>query len=129
MKPTQEELALAGVIIYHTASGFRVDKYNTPRFPFVIDGIYEQTFDEALKAAEKMWKQAHDHKPSRRWSAIMRYNRGLGIEMKELDAVDARTEEEARQKAEASAELLIVTDERFHGAKVIHIKVRPLTMV
>lgn len=124
MKPTREELAIAGVCICHTTSGFHVQKYVTPKFQFAIDGIHVSTFDEADNAAEEMWEQINNHKEQ--WNAIMRYNRGLGVEMKELGVFDATTEEEANQKAEAFAEKLIATDKRFHLTKIIHIKVRPI---
>lgn len=54
-----------------------------------------------------------------KFDVIVRYNRGLGPEFKNLDRVEAKTIQEAQKMAEANAEKVL-------KKKVIEVKVRPV---
>jgi hypothetical protein len=56
--------------------------------------------------------------PSNKFSVIVRYDRGLGIEYKNLPDIEARTLEEARLLAQTEAEKLV--------QNIKEIRVRPL---
>lgn len=103
MNEILRDLLLNGFMIYPSNGKFMVKKESVPTNTLVIQESAYDTYDLAVEAAEKML-----HTPLELgWTVIARYNRGLGIEYKNLPDVRATTKQEAKELAEKLAEQLL----------------------
>jgi len=93
---TLKDLLLNGFMIYPCGNKFVVKKESVP---FNLIAIEEKEYDNyeiAIEAANNMLKTPL----MADWSVIVRYNRGLGIEYKNLPDIRASNKEEAKIFAE-----------------------------
>lgn len=93
------ELILNGFIIFSENSKFIVKKSAVPNNPAVFKEIIFDSYSDAIKAASEMLRTPQTF----RWNSIVRYNRGLGIEYRNIPEVWAFTIEEAKISAERKA--------------------------
>ena len=108
-----EQLALNGLIIYADESGsFILEKKETNINKKKKEKKEFATFDSAYNDALEFIKQVDE------WKAIIRYNRGLGVEYKSIDIFYASSKEEAKEIALKEAEKLL-------GDYIIEVKIQP----
>lgn len=114
------KLVANGFLICPAGEKFLVRKVAVPENPSVLADIECETYDEAVATAQHILQVA---KPTvqQTFTAIVRYNRGLGIEYRNLPVIHATTLEEAQTAAARMAEKLL------GGPKVViqEIRVRP----
>ena len=60
-----------------------------------------------------------------KWCVMLRFNRGLGAEMRALDYIDARTHKEAQALAQTLAEEHCRTQPGMEKAKIIEVRTNP----
>ena len=104
MNDILRDLLLNGFMIYPHNSKFVVKKEAVPTNPTVLKETEYDSYDLAVEAAGKMLTAPL---PPVEWAAIARYNRGLGIEYRNLPDIQAHTKEEAKAKANDSASALL----------------------
>ena len=111
------DVMLAGFMIFPSNGKFIVRKQAVPHNELVLKDSEFETYDKAMEFA--IYNLQNPVKKS--WSVQVRYNRGLGIEYRNLPDVDFETYEQAIDFATLQTESL------FKGQKVIvsEIKVRP----
>ena len=100
MSDELRDLLLNGFMIYPSNGKFIVKKECVPSSQFQIEPQECNTYGEAIEAALQILRTPK----LLSWTVIARYNRGLGIEYKNLDDVFAPTKEEAQNLAENQAE-------------------------
>jgi len=101
---TQEifmELIKNGFNISFENNKFVVRKINVPNNSTIIESREFDDYSFALEFAEKQLKK------NREWQPIVRYNRGLGIEYKNLSIITASSKEEAQKIATTQAEICL----------------------
>ena len=107
-----KEAASLGILISSNRKGtFTFEKRETFLDKRVKTQEEYNSFDEALKASEQFLNMQE-------WQAIIRYNKGLGIEYKTLPFILADTRVDAKIKANEEAEKLL-------GDSIIEVKVTP----
>jgi glyoxylase-like metal-dependent hydrolase (beta-lactamase superfamily II) len=82
------DLMLNGFVIYPKEDKFFLEKIAVPTFPAIITAQAFDTYEQALNYAADVL-QEHKEKTLREYSTIVRYNRGLGIEYKNLPVIYA----------------------------------------
>lgn len=91
MSNSLQMLLLNGFMIYPSNGKFVVKKESVPESCYSLEikefNTYSEAFDYAIEILNKPIKQV--------WGVMLRYNRGLGIEYKNLSDVFATTKEEA----------------------------------
>jgi len=104
MNDILRDLLLNGFMIYPYNGKFIVKKEAVPSNLIVIKETEYDSYEFAVEAAEVMLNapQMAD------WTVIVRYNRGLGIEYKNLPDVRAANKEKAKALAEYTAGELLV---------------------
>jgi predicted RNase H-like HicB family nuclease len=112
------DLMLNGFVIYPKEDKFFLEKIAVPTFPAIITAQAFDTYEQALNYAADVL-QEHKEKTLREYSTIVRYNRGLGIEYKNLPVIYAANIEEGKIQAQHLAEKIL------RGAKILEIRVRP----
>jgi len=103
MNDILRDLLLNGFMIYPNNGKFVVKKEAIPANPAVIKESEYDTYDLAVEAAVNMLQTPQ----MAEWGAIVRYNRGLGIEYKNLPDVRATSKEEATAMAEMLADTVL----------------------
>jgi hypothetical protein len=102
MDGLNKELTASGFIVYPHGSRFSMMKVATPVDDRVMEPLNFDTYEEAANKANELYV-------FREYSfmAIARYNRGLGIEYKNIPEFSAATKEEAEKIAWEKAEALL----------------------
>lgn len=100
MNDILRDLLLNGLMIYPNNGKFVLKKEAIPSNTFVFPESEHDTYELALEAAKAILYAPQETE----WSVIVRYNRGLGIEYKNLPDVRAATKEEAKTMADALAQ-------------------------
>jgi len=98
-----------GYLIYPENKGYILEKVPTQTNKKKIEKTSFETIESALLFAEKSIE-------SKEWKAIVRYNRGLGVEYKTLKTIEATSLEGAKLQAIKEAENVL-------GDHIIEIKV------
>ena len=99
------DLLLNGFMIYPSNGKFIVKKENVPSSPYKIN---EKEFDDYASAINHATEMLMAPRLTV-WSVVLRYNRGLGIEYKNLSDVFANTKDEAVIMANNQVEVLSKT--------------------
>jgi len=109
------DLALNGFSIYQNINGkFVLKKQASLYNPMVIEETEYLSADDAFDAALAILKS-----PKLIWSIIVCYNRGLGIEYKNLpNLVEASDKDEAKLIAESIVKKTFDSDAKIHEIKV-----------
>lgn len=111
-----QELMLNGFVVYAKEDKFFLEKIAVPIFNVTITPQIFDNYDQAIAAAYSLLEQ---QAKIREFTATVRYNRGLGIEYKELPIIYAENIIEANKKAQILAEQFLL------NANIIEIRVRP----
>ena len=96
MNDILRDLLLNGFMIYPNKGKFIVKKESVPTNTTVLKETEYDNYDLAVEAASKMLNTVQPAE----WACIVRYNRGLGIEYKNLPDVTASSIEEAKRIAD-----------------------------
>lgn len=108
-----EELIKKGFVIYPKGTEFALQKVSTPFSP---EKLEEKTFSSHQDAVD--FAESFGQNKLRTFSGIVRYNRKLGIEYKNLPIIEANNMEEAHEKALLLAQKIV--GEQY----IIEVKVR-----
>lgn len=103
MNDILRDLLLNGFMIYPNNGKFVVKKESVPSNPTILKESEYDSYDLAVEAAVNMLQTPQ----SVEWVAIVRYNRGLGIEYRNLPDVRATSKDEATAMAEKAAERVL----------------------
>ena len=114
MNDILRDLLLNGFMIYPKNGKFIVKKEAVPSNLTVSKEAEYNSYELAVEAAESMLSTPK----LTDWTVIVRYNRGLGVEYKNLPDVRAENREQAKVFAERMAEHLLA------DSKVSEVKVR-----
>lgn len=116
MSEDLKNIMLSGFTIFPSNGKFRVKKQSVPESNFSLDDQEFNSYDDAIEFAINLLKKPRISM----WSGIVRYNRGLGIEYRNLYFIQAESYDIAMQKAQEQVDII------FHKQKVIvsEIKVR-----
>lgn len=107
-----KKLAENGLVIYLKKNKFVLEKKKT-ELNQISKNIEEfDCFEEAVSDAFNFLEKKSN------WLAIIRYNRGLGIEYRNISVLNIENKEEAKKIALKEAEKLV-------GNSIIEIKVSP----
>ena len=109
-----KELTLNGFVIYPSDDKFILQKINTPNNPLILEPKKFESYEKALEFTKTFTKKEFSN-----FVAIARYNRGLGIEYKNLPLIEAKNIDEARAKAQ------ILGNQIIGESHIIEIRVRP----
>jgi len=109
-----DELTKNGFIIYPKDTSFAVQKVSTPNNPEKLDEKIFSSYQEAVDFAKCFLKRE-----LYTFTAIVRYNRKLGVEYKNLPLIEAKDIEAAKQKA------TLLSHELVGEQHIIEIRVRP----
>lgn len=109
-----KELTLNGFVIYPSDNKFVLQKISTPNNSLILEPKEFESYEKALEFTKTLNKKEFSN-----FSAIARYNRGLGVEYKNLPLIEAKNIDEAREKAQALASQII------NESHIIEIRVRP----
>lgn len=93
------DLLTNGFMIYPNNGKFVVKKESVPNNTLVIKEQEFSSYDLAVEAAIEMLNMPQLVE----WNVIVRYNRGLGIEYKNLPTVTATDKDKAKMMAEIKA--------------------------
>jgi|SRR5262252_10022460 len=116
-------LARKGFLIYKQGeTHWRMRKIPMPEDARIIEETPYMSYEAALQAAT--WLKEPPAQ-TLKWSVMMRYNRGLGPEMRSLDYIDACTHAEAQALAQRLAEEHCRTQPGMEKAKIIEVKTNP----
>lgn len=102
MSDSLQMLLLNGFMIYPSNGKFIVRKESVPESCYVLESQEFNTYTEAIDYAILILKQPR----KQIWGVLMRYNRGLGIEYKNLSDVFAATKDEALKIANEEVEVM-----------------------
>lgn len=109
-----DELTKNGFIIYPKDTSFAVQKVSTPNNQIKLEEKIFPTYEEAVNFAKSFLKTGLSL-----FIGIVRYNRNLGVEYKNLPLIEAKDIEQAKAMALLSAQELI--GEQY----IIEVRVRP----
>lgn len=117
------DLARKGFLIYKLdTTHWRMRKIPMPEDSRIMDETpflsYEAALQEAIRLKEPPAR-------SLKWSVMMRFNRGLGPEMRALDYIDAGTQVEAQTLAGQLAEDFCRRQPGFEKAKIVEVRTLP----
>ncbi len=103
MENTLRDLITNGFIIRPSGTGqqWYVEKSAVMCCPNLADSVVCETYEEAISMAQKMLDSMSNK--FFEFTAIIRYNRGLGVEYKNLPIIQAKSIDEARILAETEA--------------------------
>jgi len=108
-----EVLASNGFIIYANEQGdFIVEKKPSKFNALRINAVIFNSFQESIDYINNILNKPKE------WTAIIRYNKGLGIEYKNISPINANSKEDAKKIAFKQAEKLL-------GDYIIEVKVVP----
>jgi len=111
---SMDELIKNGFIIYPKDASFGMQKVSTPSNSEKLDEKIFPSYQEAMDFAKSFMKRELHN-----FTAIVRYNRKLGVEYKNLPLIEAKDIEIAKQKANLLAQELVGEQH------IIEIRVRP----
>lgn len=114
MNDILRELLLNGFMIYPKNGKFVVKKEAVPTNLVVCKETEHDSYELAVEFASFMLNSPKITD----WTVIVRYNRGLGVEYKNLPDVRAEGKEQAKVFAERMAEQILA------GYKISEVKVR-----
>jgi len=103
MNDILRDLLLNGFMIYPNNGKFVVKKEAVPTNPTILKESEYDSYDLAVEAAANMLQTPR----MAEWGAIVRYNRGLGIEYRNLPDVRATSKDEAKAMAEKLADKVL----------------------
>jgi hypothetical protein len=103
MNDILRDLLLNGFMIYPNNGKFVVKKEAVPTNPITFKESEYDSYDLAVEAAANMLQTPQ----MAEWETIVRYNRGLGIEYRNLPDVRATSKDEAKSMAEGMAEKIL----------------------
>jgi hypothetical protein len=103
MNDILRDLLLNGFMIYPNNGKFVVKKEAVPSNPAILKESEYDSYDLAVEAAVNMLQTPQ----SVEWVAIVRYNRGLGIEYRNLPDVRATSKDEAHAMASRLADKVL----------------------
>jgi len=109
-----DDLMLNGFVIYPKDDLFCLQKISTPNNPQKINEKVFPNYEAALNFAKSFMQKGLTN-----YTAVVRYNRGLGVEYKNLSLIEATNIEEAEAKA------LIAAQDNIQEQHIIGIRVRP----
>lgn len=112
MEQNLQNLMKNGFIIYPKENKFIVEKIAVEGNSNILKPIEFETYELALEYA------VFRLNPTKEWQPIIRYNRGLGIEYKNLPTIFAENREKALNIAKVKAESL-------KECQVLEVKVFP----
>lgn len=90
-----------GIVIYSLNDGFGVKKVSTPK----DQRIFNETFFQNEDILKEFLNSLFDEQ-KKVYKAIIRFDRGLGVEYKTIDNIRCENEEEAENLALESSQLL-----------------------
>lgn len=108
-----KELTVAGFIVYPHGSNFVMMKVATPLDNRVLGPNHFDSYEQAAEKAQELYIQREFN-----FSAIVRYNRGLGIEYRNIREFSAFSREEAQKIAQNKAEELLGSDADIREVRV-----------
>jgi hypothetical protein len=117
MSDILRDLLLSGFMIFPRNGKFVVKKEAVPANQTVIKEKEFDSYDVAVEAAAEMLRQPQ----AIEWASVARYNRGLGIEYRNLPLVRAASVEEAQALSEQLAERVLGGP----GVEIKEVRVRP----
>lgn len=117
MNDLMKDLILNGFIIYPKDDKFAIRKQAVPSNNLALEESVYNDFDSAIDAASVFLQNSL----MLEWVGIVRYNRGLGVEYKNLNTILASTHEKALQMAKNLADNLF-DDPKY---EIIEVKVKP----
>lgn len=95
MNDILRDLLLNGFSIYQKNGKFMLKKESVPSNLTIIKETEFENYEFALEAAESFLRNPQQFN----WSVIVRYNRGLGIEYKNVSDIQAANKEQAEAVA------------------------------
>ena len=101
MEEIYKELLNLGFIIFQNADKFAVQKVSLPHSPQVLESKEFKTYEEAINFAK-----SYIAKKNQSYHAIIRYERGLGVEYFSVPNIIANDEDEAKTIALDKSNLL-----------------------
>lgn len=104
------DLLLNGFMIYQHNDKFFLKKESVPSNSIIIKELSYDSYDLAIEAATQMLSTPQIIK----WTAIVRYNRGLGIEYRNICDISASDRSSAKNIAKELADIM------FDGMTIIH---------
>lgn len=102
MSDQLRDIMMSGFIIYPSNGKFIVKKEAVPESNYNLAEYECDSYGEAIDYAIEMLKKPILYK----WSAMVRYNRGLGVEYKKLNEIESETYDLAMQIAVGEVELI-----------------------
>jgi hypothetical protein len=96
MSEELRDIMLSGFSIYPSNGKFIVKKQSVPHSDFTVDEKECDTYAEAIDFSSSILKKPR----TIFWSGIVRFNRGLGVEYKNINDIEAETYESAVNLAE-----------------------------
>ncbi len=102
MDGLSKELTASGFIVYPHGSRFTMMKVATPVDDRVMEPVNFDTYEEAADKANELYIYREYT-----FTAIARYNRGLGIEYRNIPEFTAANKEDAASIAQEKAEALL----------------------
>ena len=117
MSDILHDLLSNGFMIYPSNGKFILKKEICSSSPYQISEIEFGSYKEAMLEAERIFKTPQMIE----WTVLVRYNRGLGIEYKNLETVFAVS----FQAAEVASQKLIEVFAKDNDAKVAEVRIRP----
>lgn len=103
MEDNLSDLMSNGYMIYPSDGAFLVRKMPVPGNQRAVDPVRARNHEEAVALAMSLHRQP----VSSVWSLTARYNRGLGVEYRNLPEVTASSHEEALRKGEELAVVVL----------------------
>lgn len=116
------DLIANGFVIRPQGEQWLVEKLPLPDSSWRLEPVTCTNYEEAVCLASQMLQDKKNETPLLEWTATVRYNRGLGVEYRNLQPIQASTAEEAKEKALCEAQKLL------SGERVLDIRevrVRP----
>ena len=104
-------------MIYPINGRFVLKKEICSSSPYQISEIQFKTYKEAVQEAERIFKTPQMIE----WTVLIRYNRGLGVEYKNLETVFAIS----YQDAECASQIVVENFSKDNKAKVAEVRIRP----
>lgn len=114
MDNTLRDLLLNGFMIYQHNNKFCLKKESVPSNTIIIKETIYDNYDLALEAGIQMLSAPQVIK----WTAIVRYNRGLGIEYKNISDISAIDEISAKKIAKELSDKIFEPTTEIHEVRV-----------
>lgn len=112
------DLMTNGFVVYPKDDKFWLEKITVPSFSLVIAPQKFDSYEQAIAEAERILQQ-HQTTTLKEFTAIVRYNRGLGIEYRNLPIIYAVDISQGIAQAQPLAEKIL------GNVDISEIRVRP----